>query len=85
MEAQVQSKYFIPKREGFFRLAVGGSSEADPEQYQDVDTQEIKECNDFCKDIFKFCKEVVQETVREQGYEFVHTGKGSARILKKIG
>lgn len=73
-----------PKREGFFRLGVGGSSEPDQLQYPDVTHQERQECNDFFKDIFNLCKEVVQETVKENGYEFVSTGKGSEKVLKKI-
>ena len=31
-----------PKREGFFRLGVGGSCEPNPEQYPDVTPQERK-------------------------------------------
>ena len=71
------------KRNGFFRLGIGGSSEPNPEQYPDVTPQERQECKDFLKDIFKMCQEVVQESVREQGYEFVPTGKGTQRELVK--
>lgn len=76
-------KVVTPKREGFFRLGIGGSSEPDPKQYPDVIPQERKECKDFWKDIFKMCQEVVQESVREQGYEFVSTGKGTQKELVK--
>ena len=74
-------KVVTPKQEGFFRLGVGGSCEPDQVQYPDVTPQEKQECNDFWKDIFKMCQEVVQETVKEQGYEFVSTGKGKEREL----
>lgn len=73
-----------PKREGFFRLGVGGSCEPDTEQYPDVTPQETKECNDFWKYIFKMCQDCVQESVREQGYEFVSTGKGRQKELRRI-
>lgn len=77
-------KVVTPKLEGFFRLGIGGSYEPDKEQYPDVTSQERQECKDFWKDIFKICKEVVQESVREQGYEFVSTGKGTEKILRRI-
>ena len=77
-------KVVTQKREGFFRLGIGGSSEPDPAQYPDVKQQERQECNDFFKDIFKMCQEVVQEHVKEQGYEFVSTGKGTEKILRRI-
>lgn len=73
-----------PKRDGFFRLGVGGSWEPDPEQYPDVTPQERQECIDFWKDIFKLCQVFVQESVREQGYEFFATGKGKERALRRI-
>ena len=76
-------KVVTPKREGFFRLGIGGSCEPEPEQYPDVTPQERQECKDFWKDIFKMCQEVVQESVREQGYEFVSTGKGKQKELVK--
>ena len=77
-------KVVTPYREGFFRLGVSGSCEPNPHQYPDVTPQEIEEADDFWKDVFKFCKEVVQESVREQGYEFFLTGKGKLKELRRI-
>ena len=77
-------KVVTPYREGFFRLGTGGSCECDPEQYPAVTPQERQECKDFFKDIFKMCQEVVQESVKEQGYKFVPTGKGKERVLRRI-
>lgn len=73
-----------PKREGFFRLGISGSFYLNEKQYPDITPQELKECDDFWKDVFNFCKEVVQESVREQGYEFVSNGKGSCKELRRI-
>ena len=76
-------KVVTPKREGFFRLGIGGSCEPDPQQYPDVTPKERKECNDFWKEIFSLCRIFVVEHSREQGYEFVPTGKGTQRELVK--
>ena len=73
-----------PKREGFFRLGVGGSCEPNPEQYPDVTPQERKECNDFWKEMFSLCRIFVHEHAREQGYEFIPTGKGKQKKLRRI-
>lgn len=83
-ESEIKMCKITPKREGFFRLGIGGSGEPKKEQYPDVTPSERQESKDFWKEIFNFCKEVVQESVREQGYEFVSTGKGRTRELRRI-
>ena len=76
-------KVVTPKREGFFRLGIGIDCDTNKELFPDVTDDEIKECRDFVKDMMLFAKQCVQETVKEQGYEFVSTGKGKEMNLVK--
>ena len=78
-----QLKGIRKKRDGFFRLGIGIDCDTNKELFPDVTDDEIKECRDFVKDMMLFAKQCVQETVKEQGYEFVSTGKGTQRELVK--
>ena len=71
------------KRKGFFRLGIGIDCDTNKELFPDVTDDEIKECRDFVKDMMLFAKQCVQESVREQGYEFIPTGKGKQMELVK--
>ena len=76
-------KVVIPKRDGFFRLGIGIDCDTNKELFPDITDDEIKECKDFIKDMMSLARQCVQETVRENGYEFVSTGKGKQRVLVK--
>ena len=78
-----QLKGIRKKRDGFFRLGIGINCDTNKELFPDVTDDEIKESKDFIKDMMLFAKQCVQETVRENGYEFVPTGKGTQRELVK--
>ena len=78
-----QLKGIRKKRDGFFRLGIGIDCDTNKELFPDITDDEIKECKDFIKDMMYFAKQCVKETVRENGYEFVSTGKGTQRELVK--
>ena len=71
------------KRKGFFRLGIGIDCDTNKELFPDITDDEIKECKDFIKDMMSLARQCVQETVRENDYEFVSTGKGTQRELVK--
>ena len=83
MVAQVQSNNVRTKRKGFFRLGIGIDCDTNKELFPDVTDDEIKECRDFVKDMMLFAKQCVQETIKEHGYEFVSTGKGTQKEFVK--
>ena len=83
MEVQAQNNSIIHKRDGFFRLGIGLDCDTNKDLFPDVIDGEIKESKEFIKDMMLFARQCVQETVKENGYEFISTGKGKERILVK--
>ena len=74
----------ILKREEMFRLGLGCKPfEEDAEYYPDLTEAEVKECEDFGREMMLFARQCMNEYVKEQGYEFVSTGRGKERIFKR--
>ena len=72
----------IPYKEGFVRLGAI-NMESCKESYPNLTETEVNDAKSFVKEMILLAKQCVQEYAKEQGYEFVSTGKGKERVLVK--